>query len=221
MKKCVYTINFGEYDQMREPYKSPGWDYIVFTDNTGDFKGWTPKYVLNMLSLPPHLLARYVYINSHLFVPEYDYSLMIGGQIRPSADLNEFAEKFMDFEKDFNMMKHPCRTCIYKEAELILREKIDKPQNVNPQMERYRAAGFPENFGLSACGIIGRRNNDRVTAHNQYWWKEVQNGSYRDQLSFDYVRWNLKSQLPHYFNYDDTLHHGYFEIFQHGTGRKL
>jgi len=221
MKKCIFTINFGSYDQIVEPYKTPGWDYIMFTNNKDiDFKGWTPVFA-DVPALPNYLKARYVYINSHLYVPDYDYSLMIGGQIRPSADLDEFAEKFMDFSQDFNMMKHPCRTCIYKEAEIIIREHIDTPENVNQQMERYRAAGFPVNYGLSACGIIGRRNNANVSGTNELWWHEVFSGSYRDQLSFDYVRWKTGSPLPHYFNYDDTLHHGYFEIYQHGTGRLL
>jgi len=221
MKKCVYTINFGNYDELREPYKTPGWDYIAFTNNN-DINpcGWTIVQV-DLPSLPDRLRARYVYINSHLYVPEYDYSLMIGGQIRPSADLDEFAEKFMDFSNDFNMMKHPCRTCIYKEAEIIVRENIDTPGNVNPQMARYRNAGFPVNYGLSACGIIGRRNNKFVSEFNEMWWGEVVNGSFRDQLSFDFVRWTLALPDPHYFNYDDTLHHGYFEIYQHGTGKLL
>ena len=222
MKKCVYTINFGKYDQMREPFKTPGWDYIVFTNNKDiDFCGWEPRQVKFLYNLPNHLLARYVYINSHLFVPDYDYSLMIGGQIRPSGDLNEFAEQFMDFSQYFNMMKHPYRTSIYKEAEIILREHIDTPENVNPQMERYRNAGFPDNYGLSACGIIGRRNNKFVSEFNEMWWGEVSNGSYRDQLSFDFVRWTLAFPVPHYFDYSDTLHHGYFEIRQHGTGKLL
>jgi len=221
MKKCVFTINFDRYDAVREPHITPGWDYIMFTNNEGiDFKGWTPVKV-ELPDLPNYLAARYVYINSHLFVPEYDYSLMIGGQIRPSDDLNVFADQFMDFSNDFNMMKHPCRTCIYKEAEIIIRERIDKPENVNPQMDRYRAAGFPENYGLSACGIIGRRNNKLVSEFNEMWWSEVMAGSYRDQLSFDFVRWTLAFPDPHYFDYSDTLHHGFFEIFQHGTGRKL
>jgi len=221
MKKCIYTINFGNYDELREPYKTPGWDYIAFTNNK-DINpcGWTIVQV-DLPDLPDHLRARYVYINSHLYVPEYDYSLMIGGQIRPAADLDEFADKFMDFSKDFNMMKHPCRTCIYKEAEIILREKIDTPENVNPQMDRYRAAGFPANYGLSACGIIGRRNNKFVSEFNEMWWGEVKNGSFRDQLSFDFVRWTLSFPVPHYFDYSDTLHHGYFEIRQHGTGKLL
>ena len=119
------------------------------------------------------------------------------------------------------MMQHPCRTCIYKEAKLLLDLGWGIPERINLQMERYKQAGFPVNYGLSACGIIGRRNNDGVSRHNELWWKEVENGAHRDQLSFDYVRWLLKFPVPHYFNYNDTLHQGYFEFRQHGTGRLL
>ena len=229
MKKCLYTINFGSHDAPHEPFVSEGWDYLMFT-NRDDIKSDVWKVIKVVSPLPNYLLARYVYINSHLFVPnEYDYSLMVGGQIHVNGDLNNLD---IDFDADFNMMKHPCRTCIYKEAEIIQRDNIDKTLNFVPQMARYRAEGFPENYGLNACGIIGRsRQNKYIGIFEQEWWHQVMTGSYRDQLSFDYVRW----MLPHngvYFGTTPTIHnfaleywnllHGViFSVHQHGTGKKL
>ena len=92
MNKCVYTIRFGGYDASHEPPKSDGWDYIVFSDREIESDVWETRIVTT--PLPNYLAARYVYINSHLFVPsEYDYSLMVGGQIHINGDLNKFAKK--------------------------------------------------------------------------------------------------------------------------------
>jgi len=219
MKKCIFTIKFGNYDGMKEHHMTPGWDYVLLTDNDITPEGWIVKRVNT--PLPPYLAARYCYINSHLFVPEYDYSIMIGGQIRIGADLNEFMDTYIDPDIDISLLKHPCRTCIYKEAEIVSREILDKPYNVNPHMEKYRAAGFPENFGLSACGVICRRNNEAVTKHNYLWWNEVLQGSYRDQLSFDYVRWmNKGCTYKHFGEYLKVFHSGFFELYTH-SGKQL
>ena len=235
MKKCLYTINFGSHDAPHEPFVSEGWDYLMFT-NRDDIKSDVWKVIRVVSPLPNYLLARYVYINSHLFVPkEYDYSLMVGGQIHVNGDLNNLD---IDFDADFNMMKH-CRTCIYKEAEVIERENIDNTLNFVPQMARYRAEGFPENYGLNACGIIGRHNNKITSDFERVWWHQVMTGSYRDQLSFDYVRWLFNENCVNIGNYImdikddnitvhnfaleywDLLHGDIFSVHQHETGKKL
>ena len=219
MKKCIYTIKFGNYDPMREHYMTPGWDHILITDNDIAPPGWIVKKVNT--PLPVFLAARYCYINSHRFVSEYDYSIMIGGQIRINADLDKFIENYIDLSIDINLMKHPCRTCIYKEAQIVMDVNLDTKENVIPHMEKYREDGFPENFGLSACGIICRRSNDVVAKHNDLWWNEVLNGSYRDQLSFDYVRWKYAPcTYKHFGEYLKVLHSGFFELYTH-SGKML
>ena len=198
----------------------------MFT-NRDDIKSDVWKVIKVTTPLPNYLAARYVYINSHLFVPEeYDYSLMVGGQVHILGDLNLLD---IDFEADFNMMKHPCRTCIYQEAETIKKENIDKSLNFIPQMERYRAEGFPENFGLNACGIIGRKKGNANIIYERTWWHQVMTGSHRDQLSFDYVRWVMNTGISkdnpitvHNFkdDYWSLLKGDLFEIYKHGKNEK-
>ena len=92
MNKCVYTIRFGGYDASHEPPKSDGWDYIVFSDREIESDVWETRIVRTPLGKEYNFMnARYVYINSHRFVPEYDFSLMVGGQIHINGDLNEKA----------------------------------------------------------------------------------------------------------------------------------
>jgi hypothetical protein len=221
MKKCIFTVNFGGYDKLRKPHtKTKGWDYICFTNNDITSEDWEIRKV--DLDLPNFSAARHVYINSHKYLPEYDYSIMVGGQIEVKGDLDKFVREQFDTSKDFNLMKHPCRTDIYQEAACVVRENIDKDYNVNPQIERYKKQGLPENFGLSASGIIGRKHNTQVAKFERLWWHEVINGSTRDQLSFDYVRWRYAAECTHHWFpifYWDLLHGEFFDIYKHGTDR--
>jgi hypothetical protein len=215
--KVVYTVNFGTHDLVREPFKTEGWDYILFTNN--DIKDTTWEVRKVELPIPDKYAARHVYINSHLFVPEYEYSVMIGGQIQLIGDIDGFIKDYYDLTKDINILRHPCRTCIYKESDIIIREKIDIPENVLPQMDRYKNAGFPQNYGLSACGIIGRKKTKAVADFERAWWQEVVRGSFRDQLSFDYIRWKQDFTM-NWVTYN-VLFGKYFSVFIRGTNRRI
>jgi hypothetical protein len=216
--KCIFTINFGDHDNLKEPYVSNGWDYICFTNNDLKSDVWQIRKIDT--SLPDHLAARFVYINSHLFLADYNFTILVGGQIRLDGNINEFTNQYFNFNRLINVMEHPCRTCIYKEAEIVMREKIDTVENVFPQIKRYREEGFPVDYGLSACGIIGRWRNPMVEKFEKMWWNEVKNGSFRDQLSFDYVRWKMNFQSIHWFRYG-VLFEKYFSVYIRKTNRRI
>ena len=223
MRKCLFSINFGGYDNVKEPYITEGWDYILFTDNP-TFRGyedtaWKVVVLENQVEWS-YLMARYVYINSQKFVKDYDFSLMVGGQIKVDGDLNEFCEKYIDFDKDINILKHPCRRCIYSEATAVMNCGKDIAKNVEPQMEYYRDQGFPEGIGLVACGIIGRKSGENIAKHEELWWEQVKTYSHRDQLSFDFIRWKYNLCTYNYIPYN-VLFGDYFSIYTHGNNKKV
>ena len=217
MKKAFYTINFGGYDSIKEPYVTPGWDYFLFTDR--DYKSNIYK-IINIAGLPPHLQARDCYINSQKYFPEYDLTFMVGGQIELKGNLDEFILTHCDLSYDFNMFKHPCRTCIYQEAEVIIREKIDAADKVNRQMDKYRGEGMPANYGLNAHGVIIRKRSENVKRHEELWWQEVITHSHRDQLSFMYILWKYNLVTVKTFPYD-LIRSRWFQVYQHKTNKPI
>ena len=55
-------------------------------------------------------------------------------------------------------------------------------------MERFKKEGFPEEYGLLQSNIMLRKhNNSDCIKLMEDWFKELKNGSHRDQLSFNYV----------------------------------
>lgn len=57
--------------------------------------------------------------------------------------------------------------------------------------------GYPKNNGLICDGILVRKNNDIVNNVMNNWWSEINCGSVRDQLSFNFVSWK-ENFKPHY-----------------------
>jgi hypothetical protein len=62
-----------------------------------------------------------------------------------------------------------------------------------------------------------RRHTQAVRAFNEAWWTEIVRGSWRDQLSFDYISWKLGIS---YVNFPLSLHegNGLFRKFQRRAG---
>jgi hypothetical protein len=194
-KKVVYTSITGNYDELLTPlFRNEGWDYICFTDSPdleSDF--WKIKRIKDVdLSLPK--INRIHKILPHKFLPKYDYSLYIDGNIRIIGDIDEYINKFSN-NASMLCFIHPQRSCIYYEADACIKMEKDNVELIKNQINRYRDEKYPENNGLIAGGILYRRHKDPMVIKSMdAWWKEVKNNSYRDQLSFNYVCWKTNFQ---------------------------
>ena len=220
--KALYTINFGSYDPLHEPnVLTPGWDYVCFTDNP-DLKSDIFDIRLVKTDFNGHLAARDYYINSQKYLPEYDLTIMIGGQVQVNCNLDDFM-KAKCKDKDFNMMVHG-RQCTYREAEENKKWFGDKGKAmIEKQMQDYKTDGFPKDFGLFAHGIIVRQSNDNIAHHEFLWWNEVSNPEYvtRDQLSFMYILWKHRLVTVHGFReYWDILRNEFY-IYKHGKKERI
>lgn len=192
-KKVVYTCITGGYDGLIEPsYISDGFDYVCFTDNKAlKSDVWKirplPKETEGLSQVKKQ---RFVKINAHLLLKEYDISIWVDGNVTLKGNLNEFVSETIKDRVSIYVPKHPQRNCIYSEAKAVLSMKKDKPEIVNKQLERYKKEGFPVNFGLLQSNIMLRRhNNPECIKLMEAWWNELKGNSHRDQLSFNYVLW--------------------------------
>lgn len=194
-KNVIYTCLTGGYDVLEDPkVVSEDFNYICYTDDdtlTSDI--WEFRKIPDKLSgLTNQLKNRYIKINAHEFFPDYDLSIYIDSNVELKKDVNELLNKYCG-DGDVFFYKHPSRKCIYDEMDAVLRIKKDKPENVNPQRERYKKEGYPEKNGLSQNNIIIRRHNtENCKKLMTAWWEELGRGSYRDQLCLFYVLWKNK-----------------------------
>lgn len=192
-KKVVYTCITGNYDNLSSPkFLTDGFDYICFTDNkaiTSDV--WDirplPKETEGLSQVKKQ---RFVKINPHLLLSEYDISIWVDGNVTLKGDLNKFVKNVMTSDCSVYVPKHPQRDCIYTEANVVVKMGKDKSDITRPQMEKYKKEGFPEKYGLLQSNIILRKHNKQDCIKlMECWFNELKNGSHRDQLSFNYVSW--------------------------------
>jgi hypothetical protein len=194
-RKVAYTFIFGDYDDLKAPSViTPGWDYICFTDDsTLRSDVWDVRLSPRRGSdrqLEHKKFAMKHMILAHQFLSEYDLSLSVGAQMELNCDLDGLMEEQLRSSDDMMICVHPDRDCIYDEARVCKSLMLDDPKRIDAHMKRYRTAGYPENNGLFATGIIARwHNRPNVRSMCELWWKEYRNGSRRDQLSLNYAIW--------------------------------
>ena len=222
-KRVVYTCITGGYEGLFPPTKQQDdFDYVCFTDNpdlTSDF--WELRPIPDELKeLSCVKQQRIIKICPHKYLPEYDESLWVDGSVDILIDLDVFLNKFCSDEtKSIFIRKHPSRNCIYSEGATCIRMCKDTKEHINPQLDKYKAEGFPKSFGLVETNIIYRKHNNPYCIEvMNVWANELMNGSHRDQLSFNYALWKVGSNG---FKYLDTglIRGVYFRWYsQHNRG---
>lgn len=192
-KKVVYTCITGGYDDLKPPkYVNKDFDYVCFTDNL-EMKSdvWQIRPLpAECEELSQVKKQRYVKINPHKVLSEYDISIWVDGCVSLNDNLNEFLFDILTDNISIYVPKHPMRNCIYKEAKAVLSMGRDKKEIVNPQIERYKKEGFPAEYGLLQSNILVRKHNEEDCIRlMEAWFNELKDNSHRDQLSFNYVLW--------------------------------
>jgi len=196
MNKVIYTAIIGDYDNLTNPRViTPGWKYVCFTDSEKLFKArkdyiWDIRMVKDS-SLKSAKFARKIKICHFGFLPGFDISIWVDANIVVNCNLDLFLQKYHRVDKDFTIMKHPHRNCVYEEAEECIRRKKGFRDVIIRQIEKYRKEGFPPNQGLVASGVIVRPFNEKVNYFMKHWWEQVEKYSKRDQISFNYVLWEI------------------------------
>lgn len=195
----VFSCVTGGIDDIRHlltsrPLAQPGVFCILFTDAKLDWDNlpgtdrWEIRPTVWQHPTNPRRTARFHKINSHVVLPPHNTCCWVDGslQIRQDVDLLLLASKYLDTDV-LATFKHPLRRCVYQELDACIKLRKDHPPTMRQQIARYRAEGYPPLAGMVETSCVLRRTCPQVTAFNQAWWREIERGSLRDQLSFNYV----------------------------------
>ena len=188
MRPVIYTVIIGAYEPLLPPHvidlKA---DYVCLCDvPMPEVPPWEIR-VVECGGLGAQKESRRFKILSHWWFPEAEYTLYCDGNVRPKTT---FPFDWLS-EHDIAACPHPDTDNAYEEAVRCLRWNKGDPELIKAQIARYQAEGFPEHAGAVGCSVILRRHTDAVARFNQAWWEEIQRGSARDQVSFNYVSWKL------------------------------
>lgn len=198
----VYTAitnQTNDYDDLKEqPNNTRGVDFVAFLESPVISKTWECRS-MQKISPDPNRNAKKYKILSHHYFPNKQYSLWIDGSV-----LIEFpfsVEKLIELylvDADLALFKHSERHCLYQEANICMQRKLDDPEIIKQQIQRYTQEGHPSNWGLGECTILLRRHTNQIKNFNEAWWEEIQKGSKRDQISFPYLLRKMDIQFKYF-----------------------
>ena len=215
----IYTAIAQSYDTLQPHPPVKNCQFIAFVDDPRKYstEGWELRKLIPLHSDPVRNAKQYK-VMAHEHFPSATCSLWIDGNIsiKEKFDLNTLINRFLT-KHDLALFKHPKRNCIYHESRTCLKCRLDDPSVIDKQVARYRSENFPENYGLTANRIILRRHTPLVAKLNTLWWKEICNGSRRDQLSLMYSMWKTGATFT--FFPDNIEDNPFFKINKHSRAR--
>ncbi|NQX45867.1 DUF616 domain-containing protein [Paenibacillus tritici] len=201
-KIAVYTVVFGNYDEINEPvYIDDLCDYYIITDNIVNEnsiwrkKEWTEEVGEIISKLSPNERNRFFKINSSLLFNDYKYNIYLDGNLGVVGKISNLI-KYLNENTGISMFNHPLRGCIYSEGKACLILKKGNHSDIENQLSKYKSEGMPEKFGMFECNVIVRNNSKVCKEIMSAWWNEYMNSfSKRDQLSFPYILWKNKLSI--------------------------
>jgi len=234
-KIVIYTAIFGGKDNLIEPEFIPqGCDFVCFTDQ--DFKSdvWEVRKI-EPESKDPVRNARMYKVLPHKYLSEYEISIWVDGNLLVRGDVNKLINDYLKNNNlaVFSHSQHTkrwkklfwikngedCRDCVYEEVRFLLKMNSEGKYKddftlIKNQIEKYHEEGYPEHNGLVVSMVILRKHNEQsIIKTMEDWWREIQEGSRRDQLSFNYVAW--KNNLDFVYMKGDSRRNKYFLHTQH------
>lgn len=224
----VYTAISNKKDILTQGNVTDGATFIAYLDNItnpdklGKDGDWFIKKLrskrnkygqyedfVRQAKEPKIIPHKYLYNNQDIA-----YSLWMDGNCRLKVPMRVLIDKYLK-DSDIAFFPHPTRDCIYSEANMCRKLILDDVFTMEYQMAKYLKEGYPENNGLIDGSVILRRHTPQIAELNNLWWKEILNGSRRDQLSFNYAAWKLKIKYSEITGHNHVHTNSYFESVPH------
>lgn len=187
-KDVVYTVITDlKYRLPPIVERTSGWDFVCFTNQKLHSSEWEVRKFDG--DLDAKRLSRKPKILYHQFVNDYERSIFLDSKFVVRLNLDGFMDKWLG-EADMAVMSHNKRRCVYQEAQKLKELGLDSASVIDKQVARYKAEGFPSNWGLYAPGITLRRHGSKsVERCMEKWFEELISFSHRDIMSLVYALW--------------------------------
>ncbi len=192
-KILIYTAIAGSYDTLRDPLVvNDRCRYICFTDDLSIKSEIWEVRPLDIINNDMVRSAKRLKVLPHEYFNEYSWSIWVDGKFQIKRDLVELIQKNTLYSNFLSFM-HYKRSRVFDEAKTCIDLGFDDADIINKQIEAYKNDGFLDDNELIEGGVLFRKHNERnVIMLMERWWKEINNHSRRDQISFNYCAWKEK-----------------------------
>jgi len=201
LKKLIYTCNYGNYDDIKEPIiNTPGWDYVMATDTPQKTKRW--NVVVRKSDYPVWLGAREIKLMPELLFADYDLTIYIDASITVNVDLDEYVKRLSE-NADMAVSQHPQRFCVYEEIKACVKHLRITPEQSKKIYNKYKDDGITEMGGLVQCDIMIRKNNKHLNYFGKRWFEETRFTT-RDQIAFMHTYHRFPISLSLFSAYESS-----------------
>jgi GT2 family glycosyltransferase len=214
-----FTAITGGYDHVsHHEHLIAAAEYVLFSEEGES------RYIYQGRPTPYHdadsvRSARFVKTHAHaLFAQKHKIAVWLDGNILVRDDLKPLVERFAQSGKAVGAIPHPLRRSVYDEADECIRRGKDDRRVIEAQMQRYKALKFDCDDLVETNLMIFRLDHPQLKPFLETWWSEIERGSRRDQLSFNYAikttgtEWFALSEWPNSVRNNPSL-----ALFHHGT----
>jgi hypothetical protein len=181
IKKVVYSVILGGYDELSPAPKFKGWDFVVFTDDA-DLKadGWT-KYLVDGTSDTQKESRKYKFL-SHVYLSEYDLVCYVDGNVQLTSEPPSHPIWF----------SHRMHTGVYNNAMTITKNVDD----VKRQVRFYMESRFNDKAGFYENNFFVRSNrNELQNKLMSKTWEIIQEYTSLDKLALPFAMWLTQSRM--------------------------
>lgn len=196
----VYSCYFGVYEPFNPDATAQAGDHAraVFTDHAElSVAGVTfhRAQAGGGAEADAGRLSRVAKLRPHLFFSDQDWVIYIDNGAKLSVPPAEIVARIEAEYPDGApagryLFRHQRRTCAYREARLCMRQGKIPRADYRRQVAHYKAAGFPEDWGLFVNTVMIQKMGDPATdAFNDRWHAHFTEFSRRDQVSLPFMLW--------------------------------
>jgi hypothetical protein len=190
MKIAIITSNIsGIVSNFKVPRQSIEVDCFYYNEN---------NLPMPLINLNNRLKHKYLKMQAHRFLPEYDCFIWMDANIRVNA--MTFAEHFLnniqEDDADACFYLHSTRKNVYEELFHINKEanngnkyhlSIDNNESLMKESLFYKDSGMPDDAPLFNCSVFIRKNNEKANRCFDLWWNRYLEFCNFDQAMFAYA----------------------------------
>lgn len=181
----LYTCVVNNRDRPKIIEYKDDFEYILFSDKNYKDTDWNVMPLV-WSHVDPVRTARFHKHNPFKIFPHAEYVIWLDATHWPYKSLKILLKDF-----DISCMKHVLRNNITEEAEVCLKNQMDKEELIRGQLEFYKKSGFLDNMGLFSTSCVISKNTINSQKFHNLWWDEICSWSKRDQISLPYCLWKL------------------------------
>lgn len=185
IQAAVITAVYDAYDTLKPvcPQNGADVEWICVTDSEGladqPPEGWTVVHEPRP-GLHPNRAAKHPKMFPWIYTSS-PASVWVDASFRVTSP--DFVTGALSHAESIAQFAHPWRNCVYEEAvESALLPKYVGEDFVG-QIDAYRSAGHPDNWGLWATGVIARHHTPQTQSLGFSWMYEIERFTYQDQVS--------------------------------------